>query len=479
MMRYLGIDIGTSFVKAIVASEEGGLLHYASSVPGASKALETGQIDPDAWVHATIDALRGLAAKVDLSCVECLSVIGNTPTLICVDKDGKPLYPALLWSDTRAVEEAEELLRERSQDEWNELYGMFMPVSAAYPSAKLRWLMKHEAPVIKQTAYILQPKDYINFKLTGVFAADRWTSKGLASLDPMKGNAPLKAVGLDESLVPICYRPIDIIGQVSAKFAIECGIRDSVLVTAGWSDTLGGVLSLGLSEEDAFVLSGTSESIGMMVQSVSASSNKVFVAPVWDTGYYVVYGPTSSGLSTVTWAAKTLGFSDIADFKSSIRESTPIFVPYILGQRSPIWDDSVRGMWVGVDINTTKEDLMLAVLEGITSAEKDVLLAASEVAAKQYSKVVVSGGGTFSKQLNEFRASMLNVPVYVASADSALGAAFLAYWGLGRNTFPLIESVMLPTWRLECDLAASGNRYELYKAARRVVLEFYRNQKKI
>ncbi len=472
---YLGIDVGTSSVKVGLMTENGGWTARSAAVAGASQGLLDGEMDPEVWWVATRAALAALGEVVALSTVSAIGVIGNTPTLVLVDHRGRPVYPALLWSDTRAHREAQELLAEHTQAQWDDLYGGHIPVSAAYPSAKLRWLQRHEPGVLARTAKILQPKDFINYRLTHVLAGDLWTSKGLVNLLSQPDRCPLSALDLDSALAPPCHRPIDIIGSVCPEASQLTGLAAEVPVMAGWSDTLGAVLSLGLEEDDGFILSGTSDSIGMMTRRTPDPTNTVLCAPVWDSGYHIVYGPTSSGLSTVHWANQVLEldlFHETATVVGGDPQDLPVFVPFILGQRSPIWNDQVRGAWLNVGIHTTRHQLGDAVWEGVVAAEHAVYEAVQATTGVDCPRIFVTGGGAQIKRMNEWRATIFDRPLFDAASDPVLGAALLAYWGMhttdGPTTRPAIRKEVhpLPTVRL------TSGRSAQYRSATHAVMAY-------
>ncbi len=450
-MALLGLDLGTSTVKAGLLTDAGEWITHSVPVGADPKA---GELDPRVWWTATILALRHLKSVHTLTDVTAVAAIGNTPTLVLVDRQGQPVYPALLWSDTRAVAEAEALRREHSLDDWTRIYGGFIPISAAYPSAKLRWLVRYHPEVVAQTAVILQPKDYLNYRLTGRFAGDSWTSKGIVHLTQPDDTSPLTAIGLPEELAPRCYDPVTVMGTVTDSAAAETGIPAGVPVVVGWSDSLGAVLSLGLGEADGFILSGTSESIGAMVQTSPPLTTQVFVASVWNSGYRIVYGPVSSGLSTVHWAEALLGIAPSDRVGVDISPTDVFFVPYLLGQRSPLWHDRVRGAWVGLDDQVTREHLIRAVWEGVVAAERDVLEAVMAATAVPVQRLVVTGGGAHHAGLNFHRAALLQTPLYRATADPVWGAVLLAYWG-SEGQFPQNPGAIQQWERL-----ASASRHE-------------------
>ncbi|PSR32600.1 MAG: hypothetical protein C7B46_13615 [Sulfobacillus benefaciens] len=476
MASYVGIDVGTSSVKVGLLTDAGAWSVQSVPVFESSASLKTGTMDVEAWWTATLQALHNLGQSVSLEEVTALAVIGNTPTLICLDGNGDAVYPAILWSDTRAEQEAHELLEEHTLTQWNRIYGTYIPISGAYPSAKLRWLQKHEPWVIKRTAKIVQPKDFVNYRLTQVIAGDHWTSKGLVSLDRHNGLQPLEAIGLDQSLAPPCHRPVDTIGYITTSASNCTGLPQGVSVMAGWSDTLGAVLSLGLKAGDGFILSGTSDSIGMITEQSPLVTEALLCAPVWDTGYAILYGPTSSGLSTLTWADEALGPSLLAEIPETILPSAqrPLFVPYVLGQRSPIWNDRIRGAWFDVDVLTTRTQLGDAVLEGVVNAERDVLEAVTAATGTPCTRLVVTGGGSRVVRLNQWRTAIFDAPLWEGASDPVLGAALIAYWGTHPHAFPSPEIIRssLDRMRQIKPVAQFTSRYERYRHAKRSLVAY-------
>lgn len=286
---------------------------------------------------------------------------------------------------------------------------------------------------------ILQPRDYINLKITGQFSGDFWTSKGLVSLDSSKRTKPLRALGLFEELFPPCTEDNQVLGFITPQAQGSVGLPHGIPEMAGWSDTLGAVLSLGLCSGEAFVLSGTSDSIGMLIPHQHISAPEVLVAPVWDSGWDIVYGPMSTGMATITWASAGLGFAQNYELvEASTRgrsDDAPVFIPYLGGQRSPIWDDRVRAMFARVAFHTTREQLAYSVVEGVIWSEFDVLVAVEKALNTRSERVVATGGGAWIPFYNEVRSAMNDRGIEVSDADPVLGAALLAYWGLILGNF--------------------------------------------
>lgn len=438
-MSWLGIDVGTSALKAAVMDQEGFRM-LSVDVPGASESLVTGELDPVHWWTALIEVMAGFSRE-ERNAVEGIAMIGNTPTLVFLDERGEVTYPALLWHDTRAHLEATELLQERSQQDWDNIFGGHIPMTGGYPSAKLRWMHKHRPDVLQKTYAVIQPKDYLNYRLAGVVAGDPWTSKGIVSLRPGPFPDPLTAIGLSNHMAPRCLEPNRCIGSVATQAAEALGIPLATPVYTGWSDTLGAVLSLRLAEKDAFILSGTSSSIGVVLRHQDIQSAGVLAAPIWDTGLEIVYGPTATGMSTMHWAVNALGFGSAEPFYEAASaqqtgDASPYFVPYLAGQRSPLWNDTVRGMWAGLDIAHTRGELALAAAEGVVWSEYSVLAAVEQATASVAQSVVVTGGGAHLPLMNQLRQAMTGRPTLVADSEPVVGAALLAFWGAHPDRYP-------------------------------------------
>jgi sugar (pentulose or hexulose) kinase len=214
----------------------------------------------------------------------------------------------------------------------------------------------------------------------------------------------------------------------------------------------------------------------MIIEQSTIVTETLLCAPVWDTGYAILYGPTSSGLSTLTWANEALGLSLLSEIPETTAPSAqrPLFVPYVLGQRSPIWNDRIRGAWFDVDVSTTRTQLGDAVLEGVVNAERDVLEAVTAVTGTPCTRIVVTGGGGRVVRLNQWRTAIFDAPLWEGASEPVLGAALLAYWGTRPHEFPRpgIMRSSLDSVRLIKPIAQFTSRYERYCHAQRSLVEY-------
>jgi xylulokinase len=237
---------------------------------------------------------------------------------------------------------------------------------------------------------------------------------------------------------------------------------------------------LGLGPQEGFVLSGTSESIGAVHQGPFAARDEVLDAPVWDTGYHIIYGPVSSGVSTIQWAQTVFpDFADLVLDPGGCDGERPVFLPYILGQRSPVWADRVRGAWLNIGMNTTRAALATAVLEGLAYAERDVMTFVEEVLGAGIHNIVLAGGGAHIDALNRWRQAVWRRPMEVMEAEPVLGAALLAQWAdpQAHLAFPQMGNARVK--RVPLDESAEKIPFVPYEKAKEAALWFSRHQERM
>jgi xylulokinase len=329
---WLGVDVGTSATRVVVVADDG------TVVAGASAGYETkraaggvAEQEPAHWLGALEQALAlaGVASLVPAA----MGLCGQTPTLVLTGSDGEAVRPALTWQDTRARDEAIELA-ERFGDP-APLVGTALPWSAANMPAKLLWLARHEPAAVRQTRWLLQPKDFVAMALTGSPLSDPWCSKGLCRVDD---GAPvselLEACGWPSSSCPPLGAPWQQRGTVSAAAARSFGLPAGLPVSIGWSDALVQILAAGSFErQSAFVFSGTSSIVGTPVAGTAAGARAggLFHVPRFCAPSPLLYGPTQSSGASIAWAARLLGVQpeELPALAAAARGESPVFVPYL------------------------------------------------------------------------------------------------------------------------------------------------------
>lgn len=441
MEAVLALDIGTSSCKGALYSAEGRSLAVASeSYPLDRRAPGFVEQDPAGYVAAARNVCRTLLAGVRSVRIQAVGISTQTPTLIFCDAEGKALAPAIIWQDSRAAAEAAELEAVDSsiRRQW---FGMNLPIGAAATPSKVLWMRRHRPEVWNTTRWIVQPKDYVAFQLTGEMAADRWCAKGLASIATGRfdgGYLQYLDTPVDRS--PLAGMPDAVTGRVVARAASDWGLPPGIPVITGWSDALAGMLATGALHEPltGFVLSGTSEIIGLSRAPGGAEVKGLFTVPTAVLpleNVEVEYGPVSGGGGTLEWLAR-LATKSVAEVLALVQErgetlSSIIFRPYLDGERAPYWDHRLAASLEGLRSEHTLADLVQAVLQGVALQER-LVLERSEQGAPA-SVVVLAGGGSRDAAWNRIRANVLQRRLLVLNDPEASlrGVALLAWAGTG------------------------------------------------
>jgi xylulokinase len=455
---WLGLDFGTSSVKALLVAEDGVVAGRGSSgyptVAGPGGASEQ---DPRDWLAAAraAIAMSGAAGEQVLG----VGLAGQTPTLVLVDAAGEAVRPALTWQDHRADAEASLLQEELGETE--AAFGTRLPWTAAYPPAKLLWLSKHEPDAVARTAYALQPKDFIGFRVTGSPASDPWSSKGLVHVGTFEPvGEVLERCGFGPEVAPPVAPAWEPRGVVSAAAAEELGLPAGAPVSIGWSDALAAMLAVGAFEKPrAFVLTGTSSIVGTSTDERRAPHPGLLELPETCAPLAVHYGPTESSGASIEWLARLLR----TDAETALELATsaevdagPLFVPYLSGERAPIWRTDVRAVVVGMGAGHGPAELARAVVDGVCLSEADVLAVARELTGLAPVGVAVAGRGAAGPPWLESRLAALGQPVRVlGEADaSALGAAMLGAAASSGGRLDAVAELRGPTHSAEPSAAA-------------------------
>ncbi|HYO79909.1 MAG TPA: FGGY family carbohydrate kinase [Bryobacteraceae bacterium] len=439
----LAIDLGTGSCKGALYSLDG------EQVAISARAYDVRYPQPGFAEQSPGDYLKAPQLVSDELCatarVAGLAIIAvsfstQTPTLVFCDEHLNPVRPAIIWQDSRAVQQAELLKQLASEVERREWFGMDLPLSAASTPAKLMWMARQEPEAWDRTRWVLQPKDYAAAALTGEEpATDGWCAKGLAHVET-RTVAPefLATLGKSESPCPRVLLPSDQVGVVTHEASKHWGIPAGVPVMVGWSDATAGMLSTGACEVAGrgFIITGTSEIIGTSRRS-PASHPGVFRVPAHllpDRNLELHFGPTQAGGSAVDWLARISGrtTAELLDLVPSDPQPTPIlFRPHLAGERAPYWDHSLTASFDGLRIEHGLSDLAVAVLQGIALQERLVLQCAE--LDWPAAEVVVAGGAARHQAWNQVRANILQRPL-LAMRDleaSLRGAAMIGWAGMG------------------------------------------------
>jgi len=434
---YLGIDVGTSSVKAIVVDDEGTVVDQASAaVPIDRPQLLWSEQNPSDWWSATNQAVANLASAARAE-VTCVGLSGQMHGAVLLDESDTPLRPAILWNDGRSHAECAEL--ETAEPRSREITGnLAMP---GFTAPKLLWVRKHEPEVFKKTRCVLLPKDYVRLRMTGEKASDLSDAAGTLWLDVgARAWSPemLEACGLTPDHMPDVFDGTEQTGMLRAELAEAWGMK-RVPVVAGGGDNAAGAAGVGVVDEgDAFLSLGTSGVLFLADSQYRPNPGRAvhaFCHCLPDRWHLM--SVMLSAASCVDWAARLTGVGDAGALLAQVEQrgrldGAEIFLPYLSGERTPHNDPHARGVLFGLNHDSDTAAIGQAVLEGVAFAFADGLDALLETGAS-VGTISVIGGGARSAWWGRVLAAALNRPLAYrdgAEVGPAYGAARLARIGV-------------------------------------------------
>jgi xylulokinase len=440
-MAYLGIDIGTSAVKAVLIDAEQQYISQASIPLTVSRPQELwSEQNPDDWWQATCSVIEKLTAEPALADVRAIGLTGQMHGATCIDNNNKPLRPAILWNDGRSYEECD-ILNKHPTDFKAVNGNTVMP---GFTAPKLLWLKKQEPEVFKNIYKVLLPKDYIRLKLSGDYASDLSDASGTAWLDVGKrawSEQLLTATDLTIEHMPKVYEGTEITGELKADLAHKWGMINKVKIIAGAGDNAAGAISLGITEPDRAMLSlGTSGVYFVPCTKFTPDPTKGFhtfchcVPNKWHQ-----MGVILSAASCLDWWRKITNMDEeqlITEAEHNTLKNVPLFLPYLSGERTPHNNPFAQGVFFGMTHNTNRPELTQAVLEGVAFAIANCQAVLKEVDT-EVEQISVIGGGAKSKYWGQIMADVLN-KLLAYHNESLLGPAF------GAARLAMQENINIP-----------------------------------
>ena len=433
---YLGIDIGTSAVKIIMVNEAGEILASAAHPLQVNRPHEGySEQDPQSWWQAVEAAMTelGIQKPREMSAVKAIGLSGQMHGLVALDERGDVLRPAILWNDTRCASEADEL--DKAEPAFREIGGN--AVMAGFTAPKAEWMRRHEPDLFAQIKTILLPKDYVRYRLSGEMVAEMSDAAGTLWLDVAKrdwSQALLSACGLSKDQMPRLVEGAEISAPLLDDIAERWGLPKDVAIAGGGGDNAAAAIGLGvISAGDGFVSLGTSGVVFMVTDNfapAAASGAHAFchaLPSLWhQMGVILAASDCVSWLCDIT--NKDIESLMAAMAKTDLLKTTPLFHPYLSGERTPHNDANASAGFLGVKRGDDEGDLARAVLQGVSFAIADAMdvLRNAGSAPKQ---LLATGGGSNNEIWLSYIASVTGCPISVpedADSGAALGAARLA-----------------------------------------------------
>lgn len=457
-MKLLGIDIGTGGSRAVVIDENGKLIVSANAIHEdfASPEISWAEQNPDDWWRACVVAIRKVLQTVSAEEISAIGFSGQMHGSVFLDEADKVIRPALLWCDQRTEKQCKEITEKIGAERLIELVSN--PAVTGFTFPKILWLREKEPENFGKLRSILLPKDYIRFKLSGDKASDVADSSGTLLFDVQNrkwSEEMLSAFEIDKNLLPKVYESIEITGKISEKAAAETGLKAGTLLIAGAGDNAAGAIGMGITEagktsatigtsgvifavtdEPKLDLKGRIHTLCHAIPNRWHNTGVTLAAGLSFKWFRENFGQGLSYDELVNEAAKVSSGSDGA-----------IWLPYLMGERSPHLDPNARAAFVGLTASHTKAHLTRSVLEGVAFSLRDSLEIFKESGA-EISSVRLGGGGAKSKLWRQIQADVYNKNVEIIEADegAAFGAAILA--GVGAGAWKSVDAACEKTIRV-------------------------------
>ena len=445
---FLGLDVGTSGVKAILVARDGDVVAAATS-PLTISTPQPGwaEQDPEMWWGATLDAIHAVRRTRPDAVIASVGISGQMHSSVFLDKAGGVIRPALLWCDGRTTAECAEITQKLGgEDRLREL--ACNPALEGFTLPKVLWLRKHEPDAYARLATVLLPKDYIRYRLTGVLATDPSDASATLMYDTARlrwSDEILAAVGVSRAIVPDVGGSAEVLGRVTPDAAALTGLAQGTPVVGGGADNACGAAGVGALASGEVVSSwGTSGPVlaplaEPRVDPGLRAHTFCHVAP----GMWYMMGVVLSAGGAFAWYRDQLAreYADPSEAARKLDEeaaSVPpgaggvTFLPYLQGERTPHRDAAARGAFVGLSLAHTRAHMTRAVLEGVSYALRDSLTILQDLGLSP-AQVLLTGGGAKSPFLRQLQAEVFGLPVTTVNREEgpAYGAALLAAVGAG------------------------------------------------
>ena len=478
MKLYIGVDLGTSAVKLLLMDAEGKILNVVTKeYPLEFPQPGWSQQAPEDWRKAVMDGIPELLEGHNGADVAGIGCGGQMHGLVILDEEDNVIRPAILWNDGRTARQVDYLNGVIGKEKLSRLTANI--AFAGFTAPKILWVRENEPENFAKIAKIMLPKDYVNYILTGVHACDYSDASGMLLLDVQHkcwSQEMLSICGVSESQMPKLFESYACIGTVRPGIAKALGIPETVKVAAGAGDNAAAAVGTGVVGEGGCNISlGTSGTVFISSEKFGVDSNNALHAFAHADGGFHLMGCMLSAASCNKWL-----MDDIYQTKDYAAEQAPIsaeklgenhvyFLPYLMGERSPINDTNARGTFIGMTMDTTRADLTQAVLEGVAYAIRDSVEVARSLGIVINSSKIC-GGGAKSPLWKVICANVLNAELECLESEQGpgMGGAMLAMVAAGEygsvqevcDKFVRVASTVKPEPAL---VAKYEKRYQQFK----------------
>ena len=439
-MYFIGVDLGTSAVKLLLMEESGKICNIVSKEyplffphPGWSEQ------NPEDWYTQSMAGMKELTEGIDRSQVAGISFGGQMHGLVTLDDQDQVIRPAILWNDGRTSEETDYLNNVIGKDKLSQYTANI--AFAGFTAPKILWMKKNEPEKFAKVVKIMLPKDYLAYRLSGSFCTDVSDASGMLLLDVKNrcwSKEMMEICGVKEEQLPKVYESWEVVGTLKPEVAKELGFSENVKVIAGAGDNAAAAVGTGtVGDGQCNISLGTSGTVFISSKNFGVDEHNALHSFCHADGSYHLMGCMLSAAScNKWWAEEILGTKDFAAEQAPIQklgENHVFFLPYLMGERSPINDTNARAMFVGMTMDTARADMTQAMLEGVAFAIRDSFEVAKGLGLS-VPRSNICGGGSRSMLWKRILANVLGIPLDVVktSEGPGYGAALLAMVACGE-----------------------------------------------
>ena len=446
-MLYIGIDLGTSAVKLELVDENGAIRNELSrSYPVNYPHPGWSEQDPEEWKKAVLEGIPELLRGFDARQVKGIGAGGQMHGLVVLDGEDRVIRPAILWNDGRTQKQVDYLNEEigrQNLSAWTANIAF-----AGFTAPKILWMRENEPENFARISKIMLPKDYINYVLTGVHCTDFSDASGMLLLDVKNrrwSKEMLKICSVTECQLPKLFESYEKVGTLRPEVASLLGLEEDVVVAAGAGDNAAAAVGTGVVGEGGCNISlGTSGTVFISSERFGVDPNNALHSFDHADGGYHLMGCMLSAASCLKWLEEDiLRTTDYTGEQAAITEdrlgkNTVFFLPYLMGERSPINDVRARGTFIGMTLGTTRADLTQAVLEGVAFAIRDSLEVARSLGIPLNSSMIC-GGGAKSPLWQRIMANVNRLELKKAATEQGpgFGGAILAM--VASGAYPTVK----------------------------------------
>ncbi len=454
-MNYLiGIDIGTSGTKTVLFDT------YGNSISSCTKEYPLYQPqngwaeqNPEDWWNAAIVTIKSVINKsnIDPKDIKGIGLSGQMHGLVMLDEKNQVLRPSIIWCDQRTSKECKEITEKIGEKRLIEITAN--PALTGFTASKILWVRNNEEEIYKRCKKILLPKDYIRFKLTGEYATEVSDASGMQLLDvPNRkwSKEVLEKLDIDENMLGKVYESVEVTGEINREASRLTGLKEGTIVVGGAGDNAAAAIGTGVCESGkAFVTLGTSGVVYAHIDNIAIDPKgrvHTFCSSV--KGKWHVMGVTQACGLSLKWFRDNFCLSEISVAKqmgidpydlmneeakkSVIGSNKLIYLPYLMGERTPHLDPNCRGVFFGLSAVHEKKDMIRAIMEGVTFSQRDSMDILREMNIS-VNDIVACGGGSRSPLFREMLSNILkcSIKTAVSNEGPALGASLLSSVGAG------------------------------------------------